>query len=391
MRLRDLFWLSINDLKRLGKRNAGPVIIMITAVIMFNLTSGFFVGIIRGFGVTVTENENLNFLHLEMYNDINVSRNDIEDILEIDGVVTVFPELTILATVESDDKSESLMLLGIPDEALPWFTDTELTSNNQILINERFTDYSIGETVSLGYTVMVGANQGIRKYMEISVAGYYPAPDILHFHPDTSLAPIDLIWTILAEFESVSVNTIQEHFEPSAYIVITDDINEIEYIAVTLENMGFRTSYTLKAAKGIPMLAKMVGIAGAIVIILLVFFACISVRAVISQTLRERLQEIGIMKALGFTAGDIRSVYLVQLFLAALVGYILSMFLSLLLISGINSFLAGNEVLSTYYVRLSPYNWLISLLISILVPTGSANRSITRYALMPAINMLRSK
>ncbi len=364
---------------------------MITAVIMFNLTSGFFVGIIRGFGVTVTENENLNFLHLEMYNDINVSRNDIEDILEIDGVVTVFPELTILATVESDDKSESLMLLGIPDEALPWFTDTELTSNNQILINERFTDYSIGETVSLGYTVMVGANQGIRKYMEISVAGYYPAPDILHFHPDTSLAPIDLIWTILAEFESVSVNTIQEHFEPSAYIVITDDINEIEYIAVTLENMGFRTSYTLKAAKGIPMLAKMVGIAGAIVIILLVFFACISVRAVISQTLRERLQEIGIMKALGFTAGDIRSVYLVQLFLAALVGYILSMFLSLLLISGINSFLAGNEVLSTYYVRLSPYNWLISLLISILVPTGSANRSITRYALMPAINMLRSK
>ncbi|KGX89842.1 hypothetical protein N781_08985 [Pontibacillus halophilus JSM 076056 = DSM 19796] len=389
----DLLTLGWKNFIRHGFKTIGPIVIISIGLIVFNLVAGFFMGVENSMNETVIENDQLKFIEVSSSNEEALQSEDGEVLQQIDGVSVAFPSETALVGVEKEKERTSTMVLGVPTEALSFFTgeDQVFSSEESVLLNDKYKDFKAGEEVELSYTVKVKEGEGVRSKLSAEIVGTYKQPDLLGFPDNLSLVPISLVNQINANFEQMTVDEYTAHHKPDRYIVIAENVEELVNVATTIEDKGYTTNYALQSSKQLPVVAKLlIGVGGALAVILL-GFAAVSISSIMNQSLKNRYKEIGIMKAIGYKRKHITSLLSVEVLYIGLASFVLSILSSYVLMFFFNQYIESKDGLSILSLTFNGKLVLLSLFLVLLVSLGSSYRAITKAAKLDPVETLRSE
>ncbi len=350
-------------------------------------------GVENSMNETVIENDQLKFIEVSSSNEEALQSEDGEVLQQIDGVSVAFPSETALVGVEKEKERTSTMVLGVPTEALSFFTgeDQVFSSEESVLLNDKYKDFKAGEEVELSYTVKVKEGEGVRSKLSAEIVGTYKQPDLLGFPDNLSLVPISLVNQINANFEQMTVDEYTAHHKPDRYIVIAENVEELVNVATTIEDKGYTTNYALQSSKQLPVVAKLlIGVGGALAVILL-GFAAVSISSIMNQSLKNRYKEIGIMKAIGYKRKHITSLLSVEVLYIGLASFVLSILSSYVLMFFFNQYIESKDGLSILSLTFNGKLVLLSLFLVLLVSLGSSYRAITKAAKLDPVETLRSE
>ena len=154
--------------------------------------------------------------------------------------------------------------------------------------------------------------------------------------------------------------------------------------------MGYDTNYSLKSSQSIPMVAKIIIAIGGIVIALLLVFSGISIASIISQSLRGRYKEIGIMRAVGYERNHLIKLFAVEVLYISLISFVLSTSLSFILIKVISYFMNQSNLSNFQFnVTMDIKQVVISFILIIFVSFISSFRPIMKASSTSIIEIIR--
>lgn len=90
-------------------------------------------------------------------------------------------------------------------------------------------------------------------------------------------------------------------------------------IAKEIEGRGFMPSYALAYSEGLPVFAKAIIGAGAIIIGVFLIMGIVVMNATLNNSIRNRYKEIGILKSVGMTGKEISYILSTEVFLLWLI------------------------------------------------------------------------
>lgn len=392
MEFKDKVKLSFTNFIRHGFKTGGSIIIVTIVILMFNLTSGFFLGIKDGMINTVAKNDDLKFIQIRAKGNTQLMYSDLKKISEVDGIACVFPKITSLVGIETGQEGETTTLLGVPDEALPYFIKSKTTfgTKNDIFLNIHLSKFNIGEQIDISYNVKIAENEGTRESTKAKIVEYYQQTDILDIAETLSLAKIDFVYDIRAKFYNMPTEKFKKEYNYDSFLVLAKDINDLVGIAQDIENKGFFTNYSMKASKSIPIFFKVVILIAVTLIVLLLMFACISISSVIGQLLKSRYREIGILKALGFSQNHIATMLLLEVLYIGIASFLNSIALTVFIIFMLNHFISNTGDLSIFKIHFGWLQIISSIFLVIAVVWGASLKVILRASRLTPIETIRS-
>jgi putative ABC transport system permease protein len=391
MRLNDLLKIGSKNFFRHGFKTVGAIVIITVGIIVYILLYGFFSGIQSSMNETVTENENLTYIEVTQSSQGNVDYEDADSLKRIDGVDTAFPKVTALVGLENDELRQTTTLLGVPEEAVPFYSRNELKfdDNKEIILNNSIGEIEANEKLNMSYTVKIKEGEGVRESQPILIKGTYEQPQLINYPNDISLAPMELVLEVNAAFHQLSVEDYMQTNPPEMITVIAEDVEQVVNVAQQIEDAGFETNYSLKSSQGIPSVAKFIIIIGAIIVFIMLSFAAISISSIMSQSLKSRYKEIGIMKAIGFKNGDVHKILSAEVIFIGLTSYIAAIFSAASIIYAVNYYIGSTQELEVLSVDFGVFQVLSSFILVILVSLGASFRSITKAARLEPAEILR--
>ncbi|MEL3970811.1 FtsX-like permease family protein [Rossellomorea oryzaecorticis] len=370
MKTTDYYSLGFKNFQRNGKKNIAPIIIITVGILLFNIITSFFTSITSSVNETVVDNSSLKFIHVSSV-DGDMKDTDLEKLKNVEGVHSVFPRTESFIGIENNKEKITTTLIGIPDNSIQYFTDEKnlSLSDNGILLNKNIeSSLEKGDPTKISYTVKVKENEGIRKELNATIQSKIEPPYLISFPEDISVASIELVQTLNAGFLGL---TLEEYLQNPRYqeaIAIVPDINAVNEAANQFDEMGYMTNYSLKASKSIPVIAKIIGSVGGILVIVLLVFAGTSIASIINQSLRSRYGEIGIMRAIGFKQKQLIKLFTVEVTIISIISFFLSILLSFIALKVIEQYVNNLGFADyTFILSISAYQALASLAVIFLV------------------------
>jgi ABC-type lipoprotein release transport system permease subunit len=179
----------------------------------------------------------------------------------------------------------------------------------------------------------------------------------------------------------------------STIIVFVDDVSSLEKVSKEIDKLGITTSYALKESKFIPSFAQNILAIGSVIILLLGVFGILSIHSMITQLVRGRFREIGIMKAIGFTASQIRNIFLGEMFLIVFTTCLISLGATAGIFLIINSLiLNGDNLLGLQFnLTMDAFTILYSVIIIFLMIFLTSINAILKTSYLSIIDTIRKE
>ncbi|MBX4267521.1 ABC transporter permease [Clostridium estertheticum] len=391
MKKKDELKLGYLNFKRNIIKSINPMIIVIIAILMLNLTTSFLLGLENGLSKSVVNNDTLKFISVLGKNNSQLGSNDISVINKIAGVKSVFPRITSFVGLRTDSKKESSTLLGVTNESLPYFSKNlkPFNKDNEIILNKNST-FALRDKLKLAYTVMTSENGGLQKETDVTVMNKYTQTSILDLPDNVSLTTVDLLMDLKAKFYNMSLKEYKDKYKPESLIVVANDISSVVSIANTIEKEGYTTNYSMKSSTELPMFSKIIILVSGIIILLLLLFACININSVINQSFKSRYHEIGLMKALGFAKRNILNILIYEVFFIAISSFFISVILSKGITLAINNFMLAKN-LTIASMKFNYLQILASFIIILFIMFISSLKSILKASRLNPIENLRKE
>jgi len=162
-------------------------------------------------------------------------------------------------------------------------------------------------------------------------------------------------------------------FVYSSARVQADDMENVELVSDMIRAMGYNVSsnieYIDSMKKQFAMVQAVLGGIGAVSL----FVAAIGIANTMMMSIYERTKEIGVMKVIGCSLGNIRQMFLLEAAFIGLAGGVIGNLLSFLMSAAINVLVQGSEMgmLAGGISYIPPWLGLISLGFAMLVGTAA--------------------
>lgn len=162
-------------------------------------------------------------------------------------------------------------------------------------------------------------------------------------------------------------------FVYSSARVQADDMENVELVSDMIRAMGYNVSsnieYIDSMKKQFAMVQAVLGGIGAVSL----FVAAIGIANTMMMSIYERTKEIGVMKVIGCSLGNIRQMFLLEAAFIGLAGGVIGNLLSFLMSAAINVLVQGSEMgmLAGRISYIPPWLVLISLGFAMLVGTAA--------------------
>ncbi|MGE6552941.1 ABC transporter permease [Bacillus mycoides] len=393
MRLSDYLTLSRNNFLRNGFKTFSPIIIITLAIIVFNVITGFFSSITDSMNNTIIKNDSLKFIEVVATPDKKLNSDNLKEIKKIAGVASTFPKVQSFVGIEHSQDKITTNLIGVDSQAISFFTTGKKSSINgtEIILNSTLSDkIKSGDSIKVNYTIKVKEGEGIRKFTDAKILSLYDQFYINNYPEDVSLATIDYVENLNAEFVGFSLEDYRRNLTYDFGTVIVKEVEDVTKVAKRIESMGYDTSYSLKSSQSIPMVARIIVAIGGIIVSLLLVFSGISIASIISQSLRGRYKEIGIMRAVGYQRNHLIKLFSIQVLYISLISFILSISLSFIIIKLLSYFLQQSKFINYQFnVEMDIRQIAISFILILLVSFVSSFRPIMKASSTSIIEIIR--
>lgn len=385
--------MSSLDLIRMGLKNLWRRKLRTFLTILGVLigTSSIVVMLSLGFGIQEAFTNQLSrmgdlttiniYNHGKSYRESSTSRSDevsldddaIEDFKNIPHVVTATPIVRTWGTIKAGRNMANVDLKGIDPKAMELlgykvaegrlleegdgFSAVFGAGIKNQFFNERNMRRGVYEPVevdlmndrmvftfdtSFGYTGQYGMDTPRYKEYKLKSLGVLQE---MSWDTDYSIfMPLDTVQRMIEEknkAENSNSNNRNRETEYDTALVKVDDVDNVETVQQTIKDMGFDAyslSDSLNELKKVSSIIQAVlGGIGAISLLV----AAIGITNTMIMSIYERTKEIGIMKVIGASLGDIKRLFLFESALIGLMGGIFGIAMSFLLSFGLNK-LGGN-------------------------------------------------
>lgn len=395
MKLKNYIKLGFKYFIKNKKKSFNSIIIIIIALTLLNIICGMIIGIKNSLNKSIEENNNLKFISVESKNDKILNYDVINEFNKIDNVTIAFERIQTQVGLRNDKYKYVTTLLGVPDKALKYFDSNleKYNSENSIIINNSIEDIDtipINSNLILNYTIRIDQNEGIQGEKAINISNKYTLNSILDLPPDTSLAPIDLVYDIKSNLYNISKEEMYENNNIDKVIVVVDNVDKLNSVSRKIEDMGYITNYSMKSAQELPQFSKFIIGISSIIIIILLIFSCINIHSTIQQTLNQRKKEIGIMKALGFTGKHILNILLFEMIYLICLTFVISLIISALIIFNINSNFS-NASIGISSINFNYIQIIIDIIIVSVVVILSTLKTIIKFSNLNPIDIIRGE
>ncbi|MGD6818780.1 ABC transporter permease [Metabacillus sp. 84] len=393
MRLSDYLKLGGKNFKRNGFKTAAPIVIITMGIIVFNVVAGFFSGITSSMNETVMENDSLKFIEVVSTPDKALKQEDFNELKQIDGVSTSFPKVQAFVGLEYGKNKITTNLIGVDGPALSYMTAGKANSikDGDIVLNSALADdLKQGDEVNVSYTVKVKEGEGVRESTKGTIQSLYDQFYITNFPDDLSLATIDYVENLNAQFEGLTLEQYRSGLTYDFGTVVVQNVEDVTPVARQIEELGLDTIYSLKSSQSIPMVAQIIMSIGGVIIVLLLIFSGISIASIIGQSLRGRYKEIGIMRAVGYEKSHLIKLFSVEVLFISVLSFAASIILSFLIISGLEYFLNQSEAIDyTFTIDMTIQQVLLSLILILAVSFLASFRPIVKASSATITDIIR--
>lgn len=243
-------------------------------------------------------------------------------------------------------------------------------------------DFGGGDVQSGGEGGTASAKTPPKKHV-VSASGVLKGgPDIYTVNSYMTFCDIDKLRTYLEkEFRGRAIpgqpttksGKPYSKFVYSSARVQADDMENVELVSDMIRAMGYNVSsnieYIDSMKKQFAMVQAVLGGIGAVSL----FVAAIGIANTMMMSIYERTKEIGVMKVIGCSLGNIRQMFLLEAAFIGLAGGVIGNLLSFLMSAAINVLVQGSEMgmLAGRISYIPPWLVLISLGFAMLVGTAA--------------------
>lgn len=393
MKLIQLLSLSCKSFFRAGHRGKNTAIILVAAMVLFNVVVSLFDFVKEDSAEQITQNEGLKYLQVTSVAD-DFDFNDTSRIEKLEGVDAAFLDITAAASLEFGEKGLSATLLGLDNNSLSAILGYAIElEEDEIIVDKSFIDAGImvGDSVNISYNVAIGPDQGIREAREVVVKGSLEEFHIASLQSGTEIiANIEFVLGVIGAFRSMDREELCANLGSTTLYIITTDIDCISQVAKILEDEGYLTSYALKSAQGLPLLARIIGWLGTILFTTLLVFGSVSAGSLTSQIIRSRFKQIGVLKAMGFSGLEVFGLFFFEVLFTWFIAVMVALGLSFVSVAVINNILAKNLAMAANISMTGMQVVASALIILVAVSLGSFF-SIYKAAKITPVDCFRSE
>lgn len=258
----------------------------------------------------------------------------VESLVNLDGVVAVFPRLHVPSLIQSSRESRAAMVIGldfdrergsnplvdpnrIPEGEIPSPDDTQGALVGAVLAEE------LGLSLGKKFVVMAQDADGEIASRLFRISGLIR----------TNARVIDASMVIIPR--SVLAEMIKREDAAHEVAVMLSDYNDIDRMlpgvsAIAARNPGVEAFSWEEAMPEIADAVKMDYVGMQIMVIFLYFIVGIGTINTLLMSVMERTREFGVIRAIGLGRGGIRMIVLSEAFVLAVVGVVVGLSLSLI-------------------------------------------------------------
>ncbi|MFP3485614.1 MAG: FtsX-like permease family protein [Vulcanisaeta sp.] len=324
MSFRTIFTIS---LRNLGSRRTRVILTILAIaysvalmITLETMTYGFKVAI-------VSEVENILPTDLMVYSDsVSIPEVVSQVIAKLPHVAYVVPAI-IINTAQVDD--QPVMLIGIPNQYFSYFevhmeNGSLPMSDGEAIVQDTLAskdNISIGDTI---YVQVLTGIQGGTSVIPLKVTGTFSSilGGFLGFH-------INMVVT--------TIGTLQQGLDDEGFV------NAI-FIKLTREDPAYLNQLATALSKYFPnanvyeQSSVLASISNAVSMINLFFIVIIALSLIVTglsvantamMNVRERMRDIGILKALGASNGQVVAIFLLEILIMSIVGSVLGIVLGI--------------------------------------------------------------
>ncbi|MGC9152441.1 MAG: ABC transporter permease [Vulcanisaeta sp.] len=324
MSLRTLFTMSIRNL---GSRRSRVILTMLAIVysvaLMITLETMTY-----GFKVAITnEVENILPTDLMVYSEsVSIPEAVAQVIARLPHVAYVVPAI-IISTAQVN--GETVTLIGIPSQYFSYFevhmeNGSLPMSNGEAIIQDTLASkdgISIGDTI---YVQVLTGIQGGTEVIPLKVTGVFSSilGGFLGFHLNMIVTPIGTLQNELGDEGFVNAMFIKLTQENPAYLSqLATALSEYFPNANVYEQSSVLSS--------ISNALSMVNLFFIVIIALSLIVTGLSVANTAIMNVRERTREIGILKALGASNGQVMIIFLLEILIMSIIGSVIGIALGI--------------------------------------------------------------
>jgi lipoprotein-releasing system permease protein len=281
--------------------------------------------------VTVEPQEDEDYIHLY--------RNLIEDIYEIDGVISISPVLIGAATFEYKGKNKNVVMQGIQVEAhdsVMYINDNIIEGNfrdleispNSVVVGDALAeklDVEIGDTIDASFPEANPTN--------LKVVGIY-----------NSKTPMD------ETLAFTSLSTVQDFLDVSnvvtTILVRGNDRERAQAISEEIDALGYPASGWKETNPEIIQTLKLEGTSNAITLGLIIIIASFGIVSTLFMVVMEKTKEIGMLMAMGVSRRSIMMIFVMESSILGLLGALIGVMLGAAFAIYMGSYDYGFEVMA---------------------------------------------
>jgi len=393
MNWKDKLEYSLSSLSAQTKSNKNILIILSIVIVVFNITFSLSMSVRDSSRTEITENQNLRYIEV-MSTGENISSSILDEIRKMDGVSTAFYNKTLSCAIEFSDQGYQAFAVPVDKKDVLALTGKSvLLEENQIILNQKYLDegLEVGSTIILSYNSKLSEDYGTRENKEMQIVGFYEQPVVNSWIDDVALISQSLSDIIQSELYGVSISEINsENISEDRIIVIVEEIKDTNTIAKAIESnyQGLMTSFALKSSEGLPFFAQAIIIVGGIIVIALIIMSIIVISSTVTNSLKNRFHEIGIIKAIGYQEKDVYQLLLIEITMIAIISIILSLVISFVTLQILN-FILYKQNIALNFLKITFIQMLLSTILIFLAMYVSTIKIIGEFSKLDIVEVLR--
>ncbi|MDD5738987.1 MAG: ABC transporter permease [Candidatus Pacebacteria bacterium] len=339
MKIKKLIWLSYKSLQSRKVRVAFTILSVAVGIgaILFLVSLGF--GLQKNLLEKITTQESLLTLDIAPTenNVVALNNESLQNILLIPGVEKVSPQAIFSAQVSLNEiNSETGLNLINPD----WFVLSGVSpsvgrsftigENQKVVVNSGFANlFNVEQESLLGkrvsFTLFTPKDDGSSEFMPTQLVGSFEIVGVLDEQDTPPQAYLDI---------NSLTNFPLQNFQFAK--VKVKDSEQLELARDTLIGQGFLVSALSdtvdQANKIFNIIQIILGVFGVVALAV----AAIGLVNTMTITLLQRTNEIGIMRAIGASPGDIKALFLSESIITGFLGGVAGIFLGIIVSQAFN-------------------------------------------------------
>jgi len=290
------------------------------------------------------KNLGANVLIISSRGDIDINDAFVDEISRIDGVMEVVPFFQQQSSITSRGESQTSIVVGLDQSKLPLIfptisfqSGTYVLDNDDvgvILGNELIRRSKSGEPfASIGQTIKI-TYQGYVNQQTVTFQRSFVVRGILNY-VGSGIIPID-------QMAFISVSAAKSFFDKKNYdgfYVITENSDINEMVMDRLRDLYGNnliiispqviSNVIIQITNGVALFIRIVAMVSLLV-------ASVGIITTLHTSVLERIKEIGLLKALGFTNKLVLSIFLCEAMIIGVIGGSIGVFLGVALSYGMS-------------------------------------------------------